>query len=141
VNAVIYTDGAVDGAPRPAPAGAGYVIIFERDGVWETARGARPLGLLRTPQEAEYHAVLWALRDAVKRGFTEVLVRTDNEKLVEQMNGLAKVRAAELVPLARKARKLAGQFESVTFEWVRRNRNATADTLSKVGRMKNENTL
>jgi probable phosphoglycerate mutase len=137
MNAVIYTDASIGRPPRPAPAGAGYVIIFEREGIWETVPGARALGLLRTPQEAEYHAALWALRAAVLGQFSTVVLRTDSKPLVDQMNGSARVLGAAL-PLAKRLRALVSRFDAVEFQWVGRSHNKSADLLAELGRSRNK---
>ena len=135
---MIYTDASIGGPPRPAAAGAGFVIIFERDGVWESLPGARPLGMLRTPQEAEYHAAVWALRTAIRSGCSCLVVRTDSQLLVHQMNGQSEVFDVDLVPIKSKLRKLADLCDNASFEWVPRARNKTADRLADLGRRRNK---
>jgi hypothetical protein len=64
VYAVDYADASIGGPSRRALAGAGFVIIIEPGGSGSRCREpTRPLGTLHTPEEAEYHAALWALLD------------------------------------------------------------------------------
>ena len=57
-------------------------------------------------------------------------VRSDSLLLVQQMLGNYKVKNAGLQPLHARARLLAHDIGRVTFEHVRRERNADADRLA-----------
>ena len=125
---VIHCDGAARG--NPGPAGSG-VSITTPDGelVDEIAEG---LGET-TNNVAEYTAAILGLERAAELGAREVLVRSDSLLLVNQLNGVFKVKTAHLVPLHRRVRQLAAGFDRVTFEHVRRERNVEADRLANEG--------
>jgi ribonuclease HI len=117
----------IDGAARgnPGPAAFGYVISHNGEAVLEEN------GLLgeTTNNVAEYTALIQALTKAKELKASEVLVRSDSELLVKQMNGQYRVKHANLVPLHRKASQLVDQFKSVRFSHVRREENREADRL------------
>lgn len=123
--AVLYTDGGSRG--NPGPAGYGFVLtdgssgtLLERGGFIGRA----------TNNEAEYAGLLAGLEAALESGAKGILVRSDSELLVKQLNGQYKVKSPRLVPLCIKARRLLERFESWRVEHVRREFNARADELA-----------
>jgi probable phosphoglycerate mutase len=122
----------IDGGARGNPGPAGYgVRIEDADGtlIQELHGG---LGIA-TNNVAEYNGLLAALQWAVDHAHAKVHVRADSELLVKQMRGEYKVKHPGLQPLAARARLLAAQLDSVTFEHVRREQNKEADRLSNIG--------
>jgi len=119
----IHIDGAARG--NPGPAAFGYVIRHDGETVLEEN------GLLgqTTNNVAEYMALLRALARARDLKASRVLIRSDSELLVKQMNGQYRVRNENLVPLHREAQQLARQFKLVGFSHVRREENRDADRL------------
>ena len=83
-----------------------------------------------TNNVAEYRGLLSALEWARAHGHHTVHVRSDSLLLVQQMLGNYKVKNAGLQPLHARARLLAHDIGRVTFEHVRRERNADADRLA-----------
>jgi ribonuclease HI len=120
----IYTDGASRGNPGDAAfafiiSGAGPAPVEE----------AGCLGKM-TNNQAEYTALVRALRHALKLGRQHrLLVHSDSELMVKQMNGAYRVKNAELLPLYEEARDLADEFAGVQFVHVRREQNKRADAL------------
>ena len=86
-----------------------------------------------TNNVAEYNGLLAALRWAKEHGHSTVHVKADSLLLVEQMRGNYKVKNAGLQPLHARARLLAYEVGTVTFEHVRRECNKNADHLSNLG--------
>jgi ribonuclease HI len=125
---VIHCDGAARGNPGPAGSGAflttpsGEVIDEIAVGLGET-----------TNNVAEYTAAILGLERAKELGAREVLLRSDSQLLINQLNGVYRVKTAHLQPLHRRIRELAASFEDVTFEHVRRERNVDADRLANLG--------
>jgi ribonuclease HI len=62
-----------------------------------------------------------------------VLLRSDSQLLIHQLNGEYKVKAAHLRPLYADVLAKAGRFRRVRFEHVRRERNVEADRLANEG--------
>ena len=124
----IYTDGASSGNPGPAGAGA---ILFDADGK-TLASIARPLGST-TNNVAEYLALVYALIEAQRRGERRLIVRTDSELLVKQLNGAYKVRDATLRLLHDLTAELLRGFASTNIKHVPREENSQADRLARQG--------
>ena len=121
----IYTDGASRG--NPGAAACAYLI--EQDGM-PTIEEADCLGQM-TNNQAEYTALVRALERALQLGAQHrLLIHSDSELMVKQMNGEYRVKNEELRDLYRQACKLRDRFDgSVTIRHVRRAQNKRADTL------------
>lgn len=117
----------IDGAARgnPGPAAFGFVIRHAGDAVLEEN------GVLgdTTNNVAEYTALVRALGKAKELKATSVLIRSDSELLVKQMNGQYRVKNENLIPLHKEASQLARQFKSVGYSHVPREDNRDADRL------------
>lgn len=121
----LHTDGAARG--NPGPAGAGWVI---RDGRGKSlAENCEYLGE-KTNNQAEYLALLMALKQALALGGTKVKIFADSELMVKQLKGEYKVKNEGLKPLFDEARNLLRRFESVSVAHVAREKNADADALA-----------
>jgi ribonuclease HI len=79
---IAYCDGASHGSPGPAGAG----VHLECPGNNGVVTISWPLGA-RSSAEAEYEAVILALRVARGLGVLQLEIRTDHESLAEQLNG------------------------------------------------------
>jgi probable phosphoglycerate mutase len=122
---VAYIDGGARGNPGPA----GFGVRFETgDGALIEEFG-ESIGVA-TNNVAEYRGLLAALEWARAHDHKALHVRSDSLLLVQQMLGNYKVKNAGLQPLYAKARLLAHEIGRVTFEHVRRERNADADRLA-----------
>ena len=117
----------IDGAARgnPGPAAFAYVIAADGQPVLE---GAGRLGKA-TNNVAEYTALVKALERAGELGAERLVIRSDSELLVKQMNGEYKVKNHSLRELYEEAVDLTHGFVSVTLEHVRREQNKRADQL------------
>jgi probable phosphoglycerate mutase len=124
-----------DGGSRGNPGVAGYGAVV-RDAATGTVlvELAEPLGR-RSNNVAEYSGLIAGLSAAaeVDPG-ARVQVRMDSKLVVEQMSGRWKVRHDDMRRLATEAREICAAIESaggsVSFDWVPRERNKTADALS-----------
>lgn len=119
---VAYTDGGSRG--NPGPSAAGYVLMTADEVV--LAEGGAYLGVT-TNNVAEYQAVYLALEKAQKLGTRQVDFRLDSQLVVNQMNGVYRVKHSELMPIHNRIRELASHFHRVTFVHVRREYNQLAD--------------
>jgi probable phosphoglycerate mutase len=121
----------VDGASRGNPGPASYgLIVRAPDGTTELEIG-KYLGRA-TNNVAEYYALIGALDYAQAHGIERLLVRSDSELLVRQMQGRYKVKSADLRPLYEHARKLARGLAHFAIEHVPRERNSDADELANI---------
>jgi ribonuclease HI len=123
---------SIDGAARgnPGPAGAG-VYIEAVDG--------RPAEELfealgkATNNVAEYSALLLALARAGELRAETVEILSDSLLLVQQVNGVFKVKAPHLIPLVSDAVRRAKQFRRFSIRHVPREKNGLADRLANLG--------
>ncbi|HZT41327.1 MAG TPA: ribonuclease HI family protein [Chthonomonadaceae bacterium] len=127
----------VDGAARgnPGPAGIGVVITDATGAVVKEI--GEPLGRT-TNNVAEYTAMIRALEEARALGCDCIAVYTDSELMAHQVNGRYAVKAAHLLPLFQRVRRLLSQFHSACVIHVRREQNKRADALSNIGADKAE---
>lgn len=121
-HAIIYSDGGSRGNPGPSAAG---FIVMEKEGD-VVAEGGAYLGHT-TNNVAEYQAVYLGLEKAQEMGFKSVDFRMDSQLVVNQLNGVYKIRNVELRPINNRIAELAQQFERVTFTHVHREYNQLAD--------------
>jgi len=122
---IIYTDGAARGNPGPAAIGA---IIKDETGQ-VIARISQRIGTT-TNNQAEYRAIITALEKAVSLGAKHVILKSDSELVVKQINGRYKIKNAALRPLYQEVVKLAGSLEKITVSHIPRAQNAGADALA-----------
>lgn len=121
----------VDGASRGNPGPASYAVVVRGpDGATRFETG-KYIGRT-TNNVAEYYALISALDYAVAQGIDRLLVRSDSELLVRQMEGRYKVNSPDLRPLHEHARKLARGLAYFAVEHVPRERNREADELANI---------
>lgn len=119
---IIYSDGGSRG--NPGPSAAGYVIMDHNQDVID--QGGEYLGIT-TNNQAEYQGVRIGLEKALSLGIKRVDFRIDSMLVVNQMNGVYKIKNRELWPINERIRGLMMEFEKVTFSHVRREFNQLAD--------------
>ena len=128
---IINTDGGSRG--NPGRAGIGVVICNEKE--QEVKKYGEYLGDGLTNNEAEYQAVIFALKK-FKALFgkalaenTDIEVRTDSEFLVKQMNAEYKILDEKIQKLFIEVWNLKMDFKNVKFKHIPRERNREADRL------------
>lgn len=121
----VYIDGASRG--NPGPAGVGVVVL---DGgaapVWQLSKAIGET----TNNVAEYLALIYALQEALRAGWTPLTIKSDSELLVRQMNGQYKVRDAQLRLFHDLARSLTQGVARCAIEHIPREQNTLADRLA-----------
>jgi ribonuclease HI len=122
---IAYTDGAARGNPGPASIG---VILKDESGK-TLARISRRIGVT-TNNQAEYLAIIAALEKAVSLGAKNVIVKSDSELVVKQINGQFKIKNTALRPLYQKVVQLTGALESFSITYLPREQNKAADALA-----------
>ena len=123
----VYVDGAAKGNPGPA----GIGVRLELEGV-VLCEQSEYIGNA-TNNVAEYKALIYALEIARRYRITRVIVLSDSELMVRQLNGEYKVKNEKLLPLYRSALDLAGNFEEFRIRHVSRTANKHADRLANQG--------
>jgi len=124
---IIHADGASRGNPGPAAIGA---TIKDAEGKL-VARVSRRIGHA-TNNQAEYQALIAALREAIKIGAKQVDVSLDSELLVKQIRGQYRVKNASLKPLHQKIKQLQSQLQAFTISHIPRQQNKEADRLANM---------
>ncbi len=127
----IYTDGGARGNPGPAAAGA----VFYNEKREKIKEYGKYLGDNLTNNEAEYMAAIFGL-EKFKSFFgkriakeTEVVLCSDSELLVNQLNGKYKIENEKLQPLFLKLWNLRLDFRKVKISAVSRTKNKDADRM------------
>ena len=121
----------VDGASRGNPGPASYAVILRGPDGAPRFEVGKYIGRA-TNNVAEYYGLITALDYAAAQGIDRLLVRSDSELLVRQMQGRYKVKSADLRPLYERARKLANGFAYFAAEHVPREQNSEADALANL---------
>lgn len=122
-----YADGASRGNPGPA-AIAG--ILYDESGL-ELERFSSNIGTT-TNNVAEYKAVIELLKRALRYRPQKLIVKSDSELIVRQLNGEYSVRDEKLKELYDRARELAKSFPQISFISVPREENTEADRLCNI---------
>jgi ribonuclease HI len=122
---IIHTDGAARGNPGPAAIGA--TIKDAKGNLMDSI--SRRIGLT-TNNQAEYRSIIAALEKTINLGARYVVLYSDSELVVNQLNGRYKVKKVALRPLYQKIIQLIGALESFKISYVPREQNAEADTLA-----------
>ena len=123
-----YIDGGARG--NPGPAGYGVHVVDDQGNV--LAEIYEGIGNA-TNNVAEYRGLLAALEWSIAHGHTRVHIKSDSLLLVQQVNGVYRIKHEGLIPLYRQARHLMAKVGKVTLEHVRREQNKDADRLSNLG--------
>jgi ribonuclease HI len=124
VKVVVHVDGGARGNPGPAAAGA---VVSTPDG--DVLDEASQLLGVATNNVAEYRGLLLGLARARELGASEVEVVNDSELIAKQVNGVYKVKHADMKPLHAAALAALKQFEHWSIRSVPRARNQHADAL------------
>jgi ribonuclease HI len=122
---IIYTDGGARG--NPGPAGIGAAIYDEKRELVATV--SEYLGVA-TNNQAEYRAVIAALKKAQELGAQELDFYLDSELVVKQLRHEYKVKNKDLVPLFLMVHNLALSFAKISYTHVPREQNKAADKLA-----------
>ena len=123
---VINCDGASRGNPGLSSSGFVFIDMHTQDVVVE---GGEFLGIT-TNNQAEYRAVLLALQVAYELDVRNIKFRLDSLLVVNQMNGLWKIKNKDLWPVNKAISDYRNLFKSVEFSHVRREFNKLADAMA-----------
>ncbi len=122
-NAVtVHVDGASRG--NPGPSGIGYCIYNNNGDLIE--KGGEFIGFA-TSRVAEYYAMKNGISRALSLGFKTVRFVSDSLMVVNQLNGIFKIKNQDIMPIYNDIEKMLNGFESVSFTHVPRAQNAIAD--------------
>ncbi|PIT95015.1 ribonuclease H [Candidatus Falkowbacteria bacterium CG10_big_fil_rev_8_21_14_0_10_39_9] len=122
---IIYTDGGARG--NPGPSGIGVVVYNEQR---ELVREYSDFLGIATNNQAEYKAVILALKKSQELGGEELHFYLDSELVVKQLRGEYKVKNKDLASLFLEIHNLAINFQKISYTHVRRELNQEADRLA-----------
>lgn len=122
---IIYTDGGARG--NPGPAGIGAIIFDDKRNL--IAEISEYLGVA-TNNQAEYKAVVAAIKKAKELNAEEIQFYLDSQLVVEQLNGNYKVKNKDLQPLFVSIYNDSLNFKKVAYNHVPREQNKEADRLA-----------
>jgi len=118
----LFGDGGSRG--NPGPSASGFVVLDMEDNVL-VGKGV-DLGVT-TNNQAAYTALKLGLEECLRMGVKEVHVYLDSLLVVNQMNGVFKIRNRDLWPIHDAIKTLAKKFKKVEFSHVPREFNKQAD--------------
>lgn len=121
---IIYADGGSRG--NPGPSASGFVIKDPNSKI--LFRGGEYVGVT-TNNQAEYQAVKMALEKALELGAKSAKLRLDSLLVVNQLNGVYKIKNKDLWPVHIFIKDLMTRFKSITVSHVRREFNKEADAM------------
>ena len=130
---MVFSDGGARGNPGPA---AVAFIALNAEGVAVQA-DACYLGV-RTNNQAEYEALLMALKFAAEYNAQEVVCHLDSELVAKQLNGEYTVKNLELQKLWRQVQELRENFKKISFVNVPRSNPCIARADALVNRTLDE---
>ena len=125
---LLMVDGAARGNPGHAGCGA---VIFDEKGA-SVKELSRYLGRT-TNNVAEYEGLLMGLDELIRLGCKRVLVQSDSQLLVRQLNGEYRVKDEKLKVLYQRVMTLLRQFDRYRILHVYREMNKIADRLANRG--------
>jgi ribonuclease HI len=107
---LLYSDGGARG--NPGPSAIAFLAVNEKGDV--LAANTRFLGV-RTNNQAEYEALLYALEYASNLKAKQVVCFLDSELVCKQLNGEYQVKNPQLLQLYRKVQILKKNFVVLSF--------------------------
>lgn len=118
----IYTDGASRG--NPGKGAAAFVEVSRGKTVFKASAF---LGMRITNNEAEYKAIILALKHAIKKGAKKVEITTDSMVVSQQIAGKYKVKSPKLAALLSQVKSLAGQLKQFKIQYAPRETKFIAE--------------
>ncbi len=123
----------IDGACRGNPGPGGIGVAIYQQGCENPLLEIDDFIGMCTNNVAEYTALIRALEALHTLGVKKVIIYSDSQLLVRQMEGKYKVKSENLMPLYGKAADLVQKFDTVKFVDIRREKNKVADNLANRG--------
>jgi formyltetrahydrofolate-dependent phosphoribosylglycinamide formyltransferase len=121
---IAYIDGGSRG--NPGPAAASFVLTSDEGGQLEAK--AFFIGDA-TNNVAEYTGICRALEAAKSLRAKQIIIYSDSELLVKQLNGQYKVKSDNIRPLFKQAIDMLNAFENREIKHIERGKNKQADEL------------
>ncbi|MFH1045615.1 MAG: ribonuclease HI family protein [Candidatus Omnitrophota bacterium] len=123
--ASIYIDGAARG--NPGIAGIGVLITDAKN---QKLSALHKFIGVATNNTAEYTACIYALQQALILGLKEIVLYSDSELLVKQLNGEYRVKNENLLTFYEQFQHLKTGFARLEVKQIAREENKEADKLA-----------
>lgn len=129
----MFTDGAARGNPGPSASG---FVVFEGG---KAVRRHVFYNGTATNNVAEYKAIIavlkWCLDFMSSPASTALMINSDSELVIRQLNGRYKTKSAAMRTLNREALELVGTFGLVVFESVKRSNKHVSEVDRELNRL------
>ncbi|MCL6559581.1 MAG: reverse transcriptase-like protein [Firmicutes bacterium] len=128
----VYTDGLCQPVNPGGIATYGWVAYKDSKKIQEECACVCS-GPEATNNVAEYSGIIAALRWLLANGYSgeKIIVCSDSQFCVRQLNGQYAVKSTRVMPLYLQVKELARKFKDLSFEWIHREKNQEADSLSR----------
>ena len=123
---ILNFDGCSKG--NPGLAGIGAVIYKDKEEIWA---GSKFIGV-KTNNYSEYSALIFGLKQAIQMEIDHLNVLGDSLLVINQVNGVYKVKSDDLRELNEEVNELKKRFKFIEFNHVYRENNKRADALSNI---------
>lgn len=123
---IINTDGSSQG--NPGKARIGIQIKDHLNNI--LLKEAKDIGI-RTNNQAEYIAVIEALKIALNKEYKKAILYSDSEVIINQINNVYKTKNPKLKELYFQVKELEKKFVFIKFIHIKRDKNKEADILSR----------
>ncbi len=112
MNLIVYADAASGGGGPEGPSAIAYLIL-ESETKYVLEKDSKYIGY-KTNNQAEYEALITALRSAIKFG-DSVICYSDSKLMVGQINGTTKIIDSKMRTEWRKVVGLKERFKKISF--------------------------
>ncbi|KAL5578497.1 hypothetical protein UlMin_020196 [Ulmus minor] len=119
----------VDGSSTDNCSGAGVILVSPEKVRLSCALRFR---FKATNNQAEYEALLAGLRLAKEVSARHLLIYSDSQLIMNQVNSEYQAKGEKMASYLEKAKELLGQFDTVTITQIPRNENTNADALARL---------
>ena len=127
----MYIDGAAD--LNTQTSGIGGIIYKDGEEIFTFSEYLHDL----TNNEAEYSSLIHGLKSLLKLSILNIVIYSDSELVVKQINGEYKVKNSRMRKLYEQTHSLLANFQKWQLLHVLRDKNTVADKLATEGRLKN----
>ncbi len=119
----------IDGGARGNPGESGIGIVIQ---LKNKKKGFYFYTGISTNNEAEYRALIKALKIAISKEIKNLKIYSDSELLCNQINGLYKVKSSSLMELYKDTKNLINKTKKFSISYIPRNKNKEADKLVNI---------
>jgi|SRR3990167_60715 len=128
----VFFDGSCEPVNPGGTAWAG-VVIYKSGVHWRSISRKVGTGDEMSNNVAEHAALLFALESLAADGLEKENIKIfgDSMLVVKQMSNEWKLGKGLYLPYAIQTKKIAANFNNITFDWIPREQNAEADALTR----------